>query len=646
MTDRQKIGKYEVVGTLGKGGMGVVYKGVDPVIQRQVALKLLRKADIPAAQLAFVLDRFKREAQAAGNLQHPNIVTIYEYGEDDERAFIAMEYVNGRSLREHLIGGWQPELREFPEVIVQLFEGLDYSHSRGVIHRDIKPANLLVSEAGVIKISDFGIARIGRSSDGPSNEIVGTPYYMSPEQYQGKPVDERTDLYSAAVITYEILAGRRPFNGGADVLKYQVLRETPVLPSAVDQRLPQELDEVIMRGLAKNPAHRHAGAREFLEALQAAFNARPVVNSRSLPPVRRPEAPKPNIRPTPPAVANAARLRRAIAAPPPIEQVPTIELPSRLNANPVERPAATAVMHRPAVLFVDDDERILNALRVIFRNTYSVETAVSGADALKILQSNFFHLVVSDQRMPGMSGVDLLRQVKAISPATVRILLTGYSDLVAMVGSVNDGEVYRFINKPWHQNDLMNTVREAVTIGIALRANPPKSVAAADPTLVTMVMGDASMFRAVRELAVGTSRVIEASTLEVALRTLAEHQVAVVVADLDSNRIDNAVLFKLLKEQHPETLVVVTTGASDSELIISLINEARIFRFVNKPVNLGLLQQHIVSAIERYLAFRGSPALLQTERARVSVESHQSSVGKAILARLKTITGRIRGAVG
>jgi eukaryotic-like serine/threonine-protein kinase len=645
MTDWQKIGKYEIVGTLGKGGMGVVYKGVDPVIQRQVAIKLLRKAEIPAAQLALVLDRFKREAQAAGNLQHQNIVAIYEYGEDDELAFIAMEHVNGRSLREHLIGGWQPELREFPEVIMQLFEGLDYSHSRGVIHRDLKPANLLVSEAGVVKISDFGIARIGRATDGPSNEIVGTPYYMSPEQYQGKPVDERTDLYSAAVITYEILAGRRPFNGGADVLKYQVLKETPVLPSAVDRRLPQELDEVIMRGLAKNPAHRHAGAREFLEALQAAFNARPAAHSRSLPPTRRLEPPKQNTNPALPAVANLARLRRAIAAPP-VEQAPTIELPSRPSAHPVERPAPSEGIRRPTVLFVDDEERILNALRTLFRNAYDVETAVSGADALKILQSKHIHLAVSDQRMPGMLGVDFLRQVKALSPATVRILLTGYSDLVAVIGSVNDGEVYRFVNKPWNQNDLMNIVREAVTIGIALQANPPKSPAAVDPTLVTMAMGGASMFRAVRELAVGTSRVLEAPTLEAALRILAEHQVAVVVADLDSNRIDNAVLFKLLKEQHPETLVVVTTGASDSELIIGLINEARIFRFVNKPVNLGLLQQHIVGAIERYLEFRGSPALLQTQRARISAESHQSSVGRAILARLKTITGRIKDAMG
>lgn len=637
MTDRHKIGKYEIVGTLGKGGTGVVYKGIDPVIQRQVAIKLLRKVDVTHAQLSPVLDRFKREAQAAGNLQHPNIVAIYEYGEDDEPAFIAMEYVNGRSLREHLIGGWQPELREFPEVIPQLFEGLDYSHSPGVIHRDIKPANLLVSEAGVVKISDFGIARIDQSSDGPNDEILGTPYYMSPEQYQGKPVDERTDLYSAAVITYEILTGRRPFNGGAGVLKYQVLKETPVLPSAIDRRLPQELDAVILHGLAKTPTHRHAGAREFLETLQTAFNVRPI------PSLRRAEGPKPNA--APPPVINAARLRRAIAATR-VEPVPTVELAPQLHANAIERPAPPLAMQRKAALFVDDEERILNSFRTLFRNTYDVETATSGIDALNILHSKHFHLVVSDQRMPRMLGVEFLRQVKVISPATVRILLTGYSDLMAMVGSINDGEVFRFINKPWHQSDLMNTVREAVTIGAALQANPPNSSAAVDPTLVTIVMGDPSTFRAVRELAVGTCLFVEATALEVALRILAEHQMALVVADLDADRIDNAVLFKPLKEQHPETLVIVTTGASDSELIISLINEARIFRFVNKPVNLGLLQHRIVAALERFLDFRATPALLQTERARVSEAAHQSMLGRAILGRLKAITGRIRDALG
>ncbi len=640
MTESLKIGKYEVVGTLGKGGMGVVYRGLDPVIQRHVALKLLRKADVSSSDLPTTLDRFKREAQAAGSLQHPNIVAIYEYGEDDENAFIAMECVSGRSLREHIIGGWRPELRDFPEVLVQLFEGLDYSHSRGVIHRDIKPANLLVSEAGVVKISDFGIARIDRSIDEMAGEIVGTPYYMSPEQYQGSPVDERTDIYSAAVIAYEILAGCRPHTGGPGVLKHQVMKESPAPPSDIEPRLPQEIDEVILRGLAKQPSDRHRSAREFMEALQQAFYTR---KSSDAPVPRTNDASDRQAMRAPRSVVNASLLRRVIAT---VKSEQDPDPAPQPDSNATETPTPSDIQRRPSILFVDDEERILNSLRSLFRSNYDVDTASSGEEALKILKSKHVHLMISDQRMPGMLGVELLRQAKSLSPSTVRILLTGYSDLVAIVGSVNDGEVYRFINKPWNQNDLMATINEAVTIGIALQSSPPRQGTRIDPRLVTMSMGDASMYRAVRELAGGICRVVECSTLDTALRTLTDEEVALVVADLESDRVDNAVLFKLLKEQHPETLVIVTTGASDSELIISLINEARIFRFVNKPVNLTLLQQHIVAALERYQDFRASPELLQTQKASVSTDAHRSTAGQAILGRLKKIGGRIRDALG
>src|SRR5262245_8048097 len=209
MSDRpQKIGKYEITGELGRGGMGVVYKGHDPVIRRDVALKVIRRRDLAPIDADAVLERFKREAQAAGNLNHPNIVAIYEYGEDSEHAFIAMECVIGKSLRDHLIAGYRPELRRFPEILDQLLDGLEYSHSRGVIHRDIKPGNLLISEMGVAKISDFGIARIDFSHLTLMGEVLGTPYYMAPEQFDGKPADERSDVYAAAVIVYEVLSGR------------------------------------------------------------------------------------------------------------------------------------------------------------------------------------------------------------------------------------------------------------------------------------------------------------------------------------------------------------------------------------------------------------------------------------------------------
>jgi serine/threonine-protein kinase len=267
----ERIGKYEIAGELGRGGMAVVYRGLDPVIRRPVALKVIRKADLDAAEATQILDRFKREAQAAGSLNHANVVAVYEYGEDDVHAWIAMELVEGKSLRDHLLAGWRPDLSRLPSVLEQLLEALDYSHGRGVVHRDMKPGNVLVSDMGVAKISDFGIARIERSHLTQAGEVLGTPFYMAPEQYEGQEIDERTDIYSAGVIVYEVLCGRRPFEGQGGNLMRQILQEPPPPASTFERRLPVTIDMVLARALAKKPQNRYPGAREFLEALRNAF---------------------------------------------------------------------------------------------------------------------------------------------------------------------------------------------------------------------------------------------------------------------------------------------------------------------------------------------------------------------------------------
>jgi serine/threonine-protein kinase len=291
---------------------------------------------------------------------------------------------------------------------------------------------------------------------------------------------------------------------------------------------------------------------------------------------------------------------------------------------------------------VDDEERVTNALKAVFRDTYDVVTASGGEQALEIVRTQPFHVIVSDQRMPGMLGVELLREVKTLRPNAVRMLLTGYSDLAAIVGSVNEGEVFRFVSKPWNQDDLQGTIAEAVTIAIALEASPPPR-AAVRPSedVVALVLDDSAMARATREMAGDLCRVVHAPTLDDALHALAVNEVAVLICDLESQRVDITVLLKLLKQEHPATLVIVTTSRSDSEMIISLINEARIFRFINKPVNLTLLQSHVVAALERYYSFKQTPQLVGTQRARPSAAVRESTVGRSILDRLRSITTRI-----
>jgi len=635
MNTVRKIGKYEIAGELGKGAMGIVYKGYDPAIQRHVALKVIRKADLDPADSAAVLERFKREAQAVGKLHHPNIVAIYDYGEDEEFAFIAMELVSGRALREHIRSGYRPELKEFPEILVHLLEGLEYSHIQGVVHRDIKPANLLISDMGVAKISDFGIARIEASHLTKLGEVLGTPFYMAPEQFSGT-ADERSDIYSAAVIVYEVLTGKRPFEGAGAPLMKKILEEMPPPPSSLEPRLPPEIDAVLMKALAKDPAQRFRNARQFAGALLQAFENRGRISQ----PLTVPEESDSGQR-LDGGIAEGGTISGKAAA---LRRQLGDRKLEKSGTEPASAPPLAAT-RRPVLLFVDDEERVVNALRAVFKDSYRVVTATGGDQALGMVRREKFPVVVRDQRMPEMLGVDFLREVKGIAPNTVRILLTGYSDLAAIVGSVNEGEVYRFIHKPWQQEDLIATVAEAVTIAIALEASPPPRTALKSEDDVTvLVLDDPALARATREMLGDLAHVEHAVTLEETLRIFGEREVAVLVADLESRRVDNTVLFKLLKQEHPGTLVIVTTRASDSELIISLINEARIFRFVNKPVNLTLLQSHIVAALERYHSFKQAPALMRTQKAIASRDVSESTAGRTILASLRAIGGRFASA--
>lgn len=262
------IGKYRLDGLLGKGAMGVVYRALDPLIERTVALKTVRRDLGDDDQAREIVERFRKEAQAAGRLMHPNIVAVHEYGESEDIAYIAMEFVDGTPLSA-LIGERPCPLPQALEWFSDLLAALDYSHQRGVVHRDIKPANLLVTRDGRIKISDFGIARIESSTLTQTGAMLGTPSYMSPEQFRGETIDGRSDLFSAGIVLYQLLTGQRPFSGSAATVMQQVLNHTPQQPSQLNATLPPGFDAVIMQALAKDPRQRHATARAFQQALNA-----------------------------------------------------------------------------------------------------------------------------------------------------------------------------------------------------------------------------------------------------------------------------------------------------------------------------------------------------------------------------------------
>jgi eukaryotic-like serine/threonine-protein kinase len=278
----QKLGKYEVRREVGRGGMGIVYEGFDPLIGRRVALKTFIQQYLDNTQEDNLLARLQREAQAGGRLNHPHIIAVFDYGEetikdahgDDVRsAFIAMEFVEGRSLQNYFEANERFSLKQVERIMSELLDALGYSHAHGVVHRDIKPANIILLADGSVKVGDFGVARIEASTLTQAGTVLGSPRFMSPEQFMGQTVDGRSDLYSAGIVLYQLLTGDVPFTGEFTTIMHRVLNEQAPPPTALNVQVPKMFDDLMLCALAKRPDERFQTAAAFRAAISAAMIA-------------------------------------------------------------------------------------------------------------------------------------------------------------------------------------------------------------------------------------------------------------------------------------------------------------------------------------------------------------------------------------
>jgi|APFre7841882724_1041349.scaffolds.fasta_scaffold15325_2 DNA-binding NtrC family response regulator len=309
------------------------------------------------------------------------------------------------------------------------------------------------------------------------------------------------------------------------------------------------------------------------------------------------------------------------------------------SVKPAPQPAAGPA--RARILFLDDEERIVNALKAIFRSQYEVHTATNGHEALALLRRQQFHLVVSDQRMPEMSGVDFLREAKVVSPRTIRMLLTGFADLSAIVGSVNDGEVYRYLTKPWRNRDIQAQVDEAIEVALELAADAAPTIdvlesAALGPEGVLVLYGNSSALRDEARFMGGPFKCHAASSASTCLSILQDEEIGVLVANVSRPAHETATLLRLLKREHPHILTIAVCDSADANEVIELINEAKVYRYLAAPYKPAQLRHFVDSAMQHYRRQKTAPVLVRQQKA-APANAPDTEFAVSMLARIRSL---------
>ncbi len=648
------FGKYQIEAELGKGVHGTVYRATHVEQQRAYALKLIDAAALEQR----AIEPFRAYSGGLARVRHPGIARFVEMVSEGPEVGLVFELAEGSPLSALLKEGAFPEPKKAWDILRQMLEALAYAHQQGAVHRNIKPGNVILNADGSVVICDLGVSILYVAKEETAIE------YYSPEHIRRGKITARSDLYQVGALAYQLVTGKLPFTGDGEELRRAILEDTILDPSSHNKGLAWQLDWVIQKAVAKQPEARYNAAIEMAEGMRLGLQdtvGRPLDIPKPPPVTTAPIAiaeasvPEPSVSAPEPAPTAAAKpvvpapAAAAKPAPPPPAPPPAAPAAAKPQAPPPAPPAAEkpasppaaapkpaaqpsllmqnakvlaakaaapapekptpAGSGKPNVLFVDDDPRILNALAALFRQEYNVQIAEGGAAALEIMARGPIQVIVSDQRMPGVTGVELLQQVRKLSPSTVRMLLTGYTDLASLVGSINHGEIFRFVMKPWENDELRVALAEAVRTARELAATAPAAVSAPRSAGSLLVIDpQEGVARGLERLLAGSARVILVGTVADAAKVMAKEEIAAIVADIGTGMDGLVALFRQIRAKRPGVLSILLTDEPDAELAIELVNRAHVFRLLPKPVSARDLRTQVAEALRRYSVYKQTAA--------------------------------------